>query len=334
MIPCRNEAGNIGPLLDSLINISYNNVELIVVDDQSSDGTEAIARSYQQVKVVTTPERPAGWNGKQWACHQGYLASQGKYLLFTDADTIHYPDGLARLMEVVVPQEAQLVSTLPFHRCRAWWELLMGPFHVLLLTPTAPFERGRPGRVFAIGQYLMLEREHYQQIGGHQCVANFFAEDIPMANISLRHGGRHLIYQGAPLFEVRMYANLQDFMAGWRRNFRSGLKESSWQAPLEVTAVIAAISGYGQFGGTLPSLLMISVSVMLLIKRQNLLGNFLWAGPLLLTFSILLFAKATVEAVGDILLKRDLLWKGRKISSISGQNISTKIKITQYLDLH
>ena len=96
IVPARNEAGNLRRLLPSLAKLAYNGgYEIIVVDDQSSDETAAVAAAYQ-ARVVSLGHLPAGWLGKTNACHQGAAVAQGDWLLFTDADTVHAADGPGR----------------------------------------------------------------------------------------------------------------------------------------------------------------------------------------------------------------------------------------------
>ena len=100
VVPSRNEGRNIEPCVRSILAASWPNIEVIVVDDHSTDGTGDIARRIgrddPRVKVISNPDLPDGWIGKQWACQNGQLAALGSFLLFTDADTRHGRELLTR----------------------------------------------------------------------------------------------------------------------------------------------------------------------------------------------------------------------------------------------
>jgi chlorobactene glucosyltransferase len=215
IVPARNEEKVIGRLLQSLTTLDYPHYEVIVVDDCSEDDTSQIARTFK-VRLIRGKERPPGWNGKQWACHQGALAARGSYLLFTDADTLHHTTGLRRVMCEMLHSEAQGFTVLPQLESPKFWERLCGPFHVFLLTITNPYGKARSGQVFAIGQYLLFERRFYDRMGGHTRVRADWVEDIPLAEALLAEGGRWKVYTGPAVFSVRMYETMSDFIKGWR----------------------------------------------------------------------------------------------------------------------
>ncbi len=310
IVPARNEEAVLPKLLRSLAQLDYPDYEVIVVDDRSEDKTAEIARAFPFVRLVSGQERAEDWKGKQWACHQGALQAQGSFLVFTDADTEHYPDSLRRAVWGLFESKAQGASVLPFHACTSFWEKLCGPFHVLLLAGTAPYTKGRLGQVFAIGQYLIFEREAYQQMGGHEVVRDKIAEDIALANQVMKSGFHWAVLKGRPYFEVRMYESLSAFIAGWRRSFRAGMQDSVPWAPLEMTAFFAALAGAGhpfQVAGLLLGL----GSWIVVARAQASLGRFSLWGIVFAPFALGLFCWVTLLASYDRLLKRPTLWKNR-----------------------
>lgn len=313
IVPARNEEAVLGRLLASLQALDYPKeaLEVIVVDDRSEDGTAAIAREYG-VRLVSGEPRPDGWMGKQWACHQGALVASGDYLLFTDADTLHYPASLRTAMAAITSEGAHGLTVLPYHESRDLWEKLCGPFHVWLLAATNPYGKPRPGQVYAIGQYLCFERAFYEKMGGHTRVKTCWVEDIPLAKALLEDGGKWSVWTGAPLFEVRMYPELMDFIRGWRRNFRAGMSYSYPGTGLEMTLFMAAILGGGELlRGSLLPWLFTGLSCALLAVFQQRLGRFSLLGVIFFPFSLLLFCWISCLALYDLLLKRPLLWKNR-----------------------
>ena len=310
VVPARNEAGNLPRLLASLNKLSYPAREVIVIDDQSTDGTAEIARQHGAKVIAGTPP-PTDWRGKQWACAQGARAAQGEILLFTDADTEHFPSSLERAVEFLNRRQLDMMSCLPYHRCQELWEKLMGPFHFMLLSTTNPYGRPAPGKVYAIGQYLMFRRSFYDEIGGHGAVRGEMVEDLPLANVCLLADKKYGVYGAAPLFEVRMYETLGDFIKGWRRNFRAGMTGSRKAAVVEMFLVIAAMTGGGHPFRSIWWFLPAGLSAIFLWMRQSRLGNFSPWGPVLSCWSVAIFCYVSVLAAMDQTLGRSLVWKGR-----------------------
>lgn len=312
IVPARDEAQVIGRLIRSLNALDYPDYEVLVVDDESQDGTAEVVRRAggEHVRVLTGLAKPAGWGGKQWACHQGARAARGEFLLFTDADTEHASFSLREAVKAVLAKEAGLASTLPFHSGAALWERLTGPFHVLLLAVTDPFGKARPGRVFAIGQYLLFRRDAYDLMGGHESVRAELVEDLPLANRCLRLGiPYYVISSDRPLFSVRMYDTPMAFLRGWRRNFRAGLGGSSLVAPLEMTAMVAALAGGGVLSWWAVPLAIGGVA--LTVRAQRRLGAFSVLGAVLFPWSLGLLCLVTGLATFDMLTRKATVWKGR-----------------------
>jgi Glycosyl transferase family 2 len=308
IVPARDEEHNLLSLLPSLCEQDYPNFEVIVVDDGSTDRTAAVARDFS-VRLVTGKPRPDDWRGKQWACWQGASAATGEIFLFTDADTWHRPGSLRAAVAELVARGADVLTALPFHESKSWWEAVMGPFHLLLLAVTRPFAAPKPRRVFAIGQYLMFTRTGYDRIGGHYAVREDIVEDLPLANTALKAKLNYVVFLGKPLFNVRMYRSLKEFFAGWRRNFRAGFAYGHPAQSIEVTAMIAAICCILS-----PSPLHLAMGILVALvmaSRQRQLGRFSIWGALIPFFALLLFIGITIAAVLDNACKHPIQWKGR-----------------------
>src|SRR5207249_7936931 len=138
IVPARAEEVNIGRCVRSLLATTYDPVEIIVVDDRSSDATpeivERLARSAEaagRLRLVRGAELPAGWFGKPWAVVQGYRVSRGELLLFIDADTKHTPELVPRAVGALEMERVHLVSLLARQEMVTFWERLVQP-HVFL----------------------------------------------------------------------------------------------------------------------------------------------------------------------------------------------------------
>ncbi|MDQ3224607.1 MAG: glycosyltransferase family 2 protein, partial [Gemmatimonadota bacterium] len=129
IIPARNESSTIATAVGSILTTTYHPIELLVVDDRSTDDTAAIVERFSdpRLRLVSGEELPMGWYGKPWACYQGYRAAKGEILLFTDADTRHAPELLERAVGALVSQQAGLVTVAPLQRCVTFWERVVMP---------------------------------------------------------------------------------------------------------------------------------------------------------------------------------------------------------------
>lgn len=310
IVPARNEAENLPTLLDSLQALAYPSFEIIVIDDHSEDDTARIAEAHGAT-VLSAPDKPADWAGKTWACWHGAKAARGQYLLFTDADTLHLPDSLREVMAFMRDHDVALCSSPPYHRTEKFWESLLGPFHMLLLLATAPYDRPTPRRVFAIGQYLLFKTEYYWKIGGHETVRETLAEDLAFASASVEQGERYAVYMKRPLFQVRMYDSFLAFVAGWRRIFRWGMERGTTWSTLEVMLVIFAITGFGRMFSTSGYFFVAMVSLGFVAWAQRRWGEFSAWGVVLFPFSIIVFTTVTLLSLADRVLRRPSYWRGR-----------------------
>ncbi len=308
IVPARNEEQHLPELLDSLTRIDYPDFEIIVVDDRSTDGSIALIKKYP-VQLIVGTERPEGWIGKPWACHQASLKAAGDLLLFTDADTRHHPASLQIAVKALQKNKAHGLTALPYHSNPKLWERLLGPFHLLLIALTNPYGKPQKGRVFAIGQYLLFHRDFYLRIGGHQAIKDDNIDDLALAGRTLAAGGTWHVHTGASLYKVRMYESLSAFIKGWRRNFRGGMRHNSALSSCEVFLFFMAMT-VGLQGHT-PSLVISGLTFTLLALTQMKLGRFSAAGILLLPYSIILFTWISLLAVYDRILTKPLHWKNR-----------------------
>ncbi|MGH7419950.1 MAG: glycosyltransferase family 2 protein, partial [Candidatus Rokuibacteriota bacterium] len=196
IVPARNEAAVIETVVRSVLATGYAPIELLVVDDRSTDATaaavERLAAQNPRLRLLRGEELPAGWYGKPWACHQGYRAARGDLLLFTDADTRHEPDLLAHAVGALRQEQADLVTVAPHQRCVTFWERLIMPQIWLLLGlryhPRAVNRARRERDVIANGQFILVTRESYEAAGTHAAVRQQVAEDLALAQAFLRAG--------------------------------------------------------------------------------------------------------------------------------------------------
>src|SRR5207302_696797 len=131
IVPARNEEQDLAAALESMLQQTGVSLEVIVVDDHSTDGTgmiaDAAARADRRVQVLHQPPLPPGWLGKQSAMHQAAARASGEYLLFTDADIVYQPACLALALAEMEQHQLDLLSLLPLIRCGSLWENVVTP---------------------------------------------------------------------------------------------------------------------------------------------------------------------------------------------------------------
>ena len=234
IVPARNEAASLGACLDSLLAQSERGFalgadwELIVVDDDSSDGTGEIAQTAaagrEGVIVLSAPPldltRRGGFTGKTNACWAGAQAARGAWLLFTDADTVHEPGNLSRAIHEAQKYKASLLSYSPRQIVTGFWQRAVMPLVFSELASAYPPKKvSSPSSPLAAanGQFLLVERDAYFSVGGHRLVGREILEDVALARaIKRRHGIR---FRYAPdALSTRMYRTLPDMVEGWTKN--------------------------------------------------------------------------------------------------------------------
>ena len=226
IIPARNEAHNIGRCVRSVLATTYPNVEVIVVDDQSTDGTGEIAAELGAT-VIQTPPLPGDWFGKQWACWTGKARARGEILCFTDADTEHAPDLIPRTVNAMRALDADLFTVSGKQEMVTIWEKLVQAQVFGMLNAwyggTEEINRSKHAwRKIANGQYLVTTRAAYDATGGHEAVKYTVAEDLMLAQRFHRLGKRVVFIEGREQISTRMYTSLREMIAGWGKNVYAG----------------------------------------------------------------------------------------------------------------
>lgn len=298
IIPARNEARNIGRCVASLSRLEGVDYEVIVVDDRSTDGTADEARRVEggnarEIRVLEGRELPDGWFGKPWACLQGAQAARGELLLFTDADTVHHPELLVRCLAAVEEDQADVLSVLGRQEMVTFGEKLVQPqiFTLMGLRFRAldrVVEGERWPEAIANGQFILVTRRAYREIGGHEAVRGEVVEDLRLAQELVRAGGRLSVRQGEDVFSTRMYTSLRDLVNGWTKNVAIGARQSAgrWGA-----VAVPGILLFLVLFWILPPLTVIAVGVARLGSLEGiapgvgvwgagatLLSLFTWAG--------------------------------------------------------
>lgn len=236
IVPARNERRNIERCVRSVLSSRYPALEVIVVDDHSTDGTgdaaRAIARDDGRLRVVVAPNLPAGWFGKQWACATGAAEARGELLLFTDADTRHADDLLPRAVNALLARSADLFTVAGHQEMHSFWERVIQPQIFALLSMryggTEHVNNAKRAEdVIANGQYILVRRDAYAALEGHARVRDRVAEDLALAQEFFRNGRRVVMMLALRQFSTHMYASLREIVGGWRKNIYAGGRDAA-----------------------------------------------------------------------------------------------------------
>jgi hypothetical protein len=231
VVPARNEAHNIRRCVESALASRYPRLEVIVVDDHSTDDTSAIvtelARRDGRLRVVTPPALPSGWFGKQWACATGARMARGDVLGFMDADTVQSPDLVPRVVNAMRARNADLLSVAGTQELGSFWERMIQPqiFAVMLqrFGGTELVNRSRSvSQKIANGQCLWVRRDAYDALDGHAAVKHEVAEDLALAQRWFRAGRTVTLVLGLDQLSTRMYTSLRELIEGWGKNIYAG----------------------------------------------------------------------------------------------------------------
>jgi chlorobactene glucosyltransferase len=251
IVPARNEAESIATVITSVLASTYRNLELLIVDDRSTDATASRVSSLEsrdsRLRLIHGEELPDGWYGKPWACVQGARAAQGDILLFTDADTKHEPELLGRSVSALQRTGYDLVTVSPHQACLTFWERVVMPQVWVLLGfrfhPSVVTRARRAWDVIANGQYIMTTRAAYHEVGTHEVVRAEVAEDLMLAQRYHRAGKRIWFGFASEYMTTRMYRNLSHLIEGWSKNIYLGGRASFPDSPLLQELVPLALGG-------------------------------------------------------------------------------------------
>jgi chlorobactene glucosyltransferase len=231
IVPARNEAHNIARCVRSILSASYPRLELLVVDDSSTDGTADVAGEAAagdtRMRIITSSALPEGWFGKQWACATGARIAKGEILQFTDADTVHAPDLVTRSVNAMQSTGADLFSIAGSQELGGFWEKVIQPqiFTILSMRyggTESVNDSPRVSSKIANGQCIFVTRQSYEAIGGHGSVRTSVAEDLMLAQRFFAARKNVVLMLGVKQLSTRMYASLGEIIDGWRKNVFAG----------------------------------------------------------------------------------------------------------------
>jgi glycosyltransferase involved in cell wall biosynthesis len=277
IIPARNEEAVIAACIQALAR-QAEIAEIVVVDDQSSDGTASIVRGLMEkipnLRLLETGGLPDGWTGKNYALWTGVQQAKCPWLLFTDADAEHEPDSVARALQIAQEHNAVLVSFSPEQVTVNWYEKALIPFVYLRLAKKFSYDQvndpASPAAA-ANGQFLMIRRDVYDAIGGHRGVAGEILEDVAIATRAKQAGHRIWFGSGRGIVRTRMYRSFRAMWEGWKKNLYRLMGGTPWAVLREIESSLPWIPILLILIG-LKYPLVLFLGVLLLLGRQAIYG--------------------------------------------------------------
>jgi 4,4'-diaponeurosporenoate glycosyltransferase len=301
IIPARNEEHNLPRLLHSINAQSVRPLEVIVVDDASTDRTAEVAEKLGATVIASQP-LPEEWRGKTWACQQGANFANGDILLFIDADTWFETGGLERILAAY---DTGALSVGPYHTPQRPYEQLSAFFNLIMAAGTVPHG--------LFGQMLMVDRASYRRIDGHETVKGRILENFFLAERFCEFGIPLHGQTGKGLLGFRMYPNgLSDLIEGWTKGFASGAGQTAKPTLLLIVAWLIGMMlpvGWLPFSEWATLLYLLFAAQLAFMFRQ--VGAFRWYTalfyPVPLVFFFALFAWSLLRS------DKQVTWKGRRI---------------------
>jgi hopene-associated glycosyltransferase HpnB len=323
LVPARDEAHTIGEVIGSLLAQDYGGgFRVILVDDNSSDGTAALAGTAANLTVISSTSKPAQWSGKLWALSQGVAAGHAPLLLLTDADIVHDPRHLSSLVAQLLQARLSMVSEMVRLNCTSLAERALVPAFVYFFQMLYPFRKVNDPRssvAAAAGGTVLIRREALMRIGGIDAIKNSLIDDVALAKAVKKSGAVFLGHSGLAA-SIRRYPAFADV---WHMISRTAFTQLRYSPALLAVTLIALtlvwlvptaaiLFGHGwQFACGLVTFGLAAISYLPTLARYR--RSFLWAFALPLI--ALFYMAATVGSALNYWRGRGARWKNRAYGS-------------------
>ncbi|MBI3895612.1 MAG: glycosyltransferase [Acidobacteria bacterium] len=337
LIPARNEAKILLQTLPAFLMQDYDNYEVILVDDASTDGTAEVAEQCAhlypgKLRVIPVTNLPSDWIGKIHALHLAFQSACGEWVLATDADILFHPKALSAGLWLAEQQQAELVSIYAFLECSSFWEKVILPGFGLLLATVFPLRKiNDPNSTVALasGGYILMRRRVWDRLGGYESIRTEMIDDLNTARIVKHSSHRIFATVTKDLVRTRMYHNLVEIWEGLRKNAFAGHRYSVARLLVVVTSSLLCnllpLLCLAYFGWELAGQgkLVEEANVVLTLSLAQLLLAILLYVPVLFFYEIdleyaflapvgpIIYACICLDSMARTLFGRGVTWKLR-----------------------
>lgn len=323
LIPARNEEMSLPLLLKDIKNQKLKPLEVLCMDDFSTDKTGEIAQTLG-AKLIPIKEKPEDWIGKSWACEQGALAAKGDLLLFLDADVRIGPEILGRLLHQY-QTDGCVLSVQPWHSMEQNYEEASWFFNLMQFAANGLGLPVRHKHLGLFGPVILISKEEYFALGGHQAVRSSIIDDIALGQLLKAQDRPFHLYLGDKDLRYRMYGDgPKSLLEGWLKNQGAGLSSTPWPMFILVFLMISSLSsvpiqllkGMIEWNSTwiLVSGVFYGLWVLLLYRMSKPLGNFSLKTLVLYPLPLLFYLVVVLVSLIKKILGLSVTWKGRSVS--------------------
>jgi cellulose synthase/poly-beta-1,6-N-acetylglucosamine synthase-like glycosyltransferase len=317
----RNEEAEVERATRSLIAQDYPNLEILAVDDRSTDATGAIldrlAAESPALRVVHVEHLPDGWLGKNHALQAAADSTDAPWILFTDADVVFSPDALRRAVRAAIDGGFDHVTVIPEVPTEGIGErMFLSLFSLSYLLEAPSFQVDNPNRraSVGVGAFNLVRADAFRAIGGLRRLALSIDDDLKLGRAMKWAGYRPKVLLGLRTVSVRWHAGIRQFIRGVEKNFFALL---DFRVPLVFLALfvffwIAAAPHVGVFVGPWWSRVLCALGVLTLMLLLEVIGRntrVRWYYAILLPFSAVLMSFALVRSVWFTLRRGGVTWR-------------------------
>ena len=322
VIPARNEERNLEQALQSVLALDYPDLEIIVVNDRSTDDTGAILEKMAEwdarLAVVTIDDLPAGWIGKPHALHVGAQRARGEFILFTDADIVFHPSALRKAVAHAQPNGFDHVTLIPQGTMPgSFLTAVSATFGMFMFIIFKPWQARNPRsrRYMGIGAFNLIRMSAYRAMGGHEPVALRPDDDLKFGTLVKDRGYTQDVLNGRGMVTVEWYRSVAELIDGLMKNMFAGME---YNVSLVIAATLAALVmhiwpwiGVWVTGGWPQAGYAVTI-VMMIISFGVTMGPFgvkFWQGLLLpLTIGLLVYIQCRSAVL--VLWRGGIVWRG------------------------
>jgi chlorobactene glucosyltransferase len=321
LVPARNEAATISSLILSVLAQPYQDFELLVLDDESEDGTADLVSRFAaadgRIRLIAGQPLPPGWLGKNWACHQLAEKATGNYLLFLDADVKISGNLIESLMKELREKKLSLLSVFPLQQMVSAGEKATVPLMNLLLLSLLPLRlvlwSRQKSLAAANGQCMFFSADEYRQQQWHSQVKNEVAEDIALMRLIKAHHLRGEVLLATHTLVCRMYTGWNEAVNGFRKNMLMIFAGSRllmllfFVLSIVLMPLAACLLPFLFFVGVLAALLVMRVFVSILSGQPVWMNLLLHPVQMLMLYRIIILSFISQS-------KGHITWKGRNVN--------------------